>query len=239
MWNIIYYVLGASCAGVIGFGILNYVDPEYASEIKYNLGWTAVRTYHKVNLECKNIKLWCDKNVIDNKTSKSDFEDSDEEIEEMDDNDTEFIGYKLSDNTTYTNFKLEDNSYINDSEFDLMFLKKIKDEKDQYKRILKKSEIKDCDDFEKVVKPFLQVEYCVGEDNISIHKNLDCFYINGNRILDYDFLVWYMKEFYDIDVDENYTLKIIDTDINMFNLKRGDYIKIEKKYKTSYQMTSV
>ena len=34
MWNIIYYVLGASCAGVIGFGILNYVDPEYASEIK-------------------------------------------------------------------------------------------------------------------------------------------------------------------------------------------------------------
>tara|TARA_X000000368_G_scaffold348189_1_gene287896 strand:+ start:1397 stop:2119 length:723 start_codon:yes stop_codon:yes gene_type:complete len=239
MWNIVYYVFGASCVGVIGFGILNYIDKDLADEIKYSVGWSAVKTYHKVNLECKNIKIWCNKNIADNKTSKSDCEDSDEELIETDDiNKTEFLGYNLKDKTIYSSNEIENNSYIDETEFDLMFLKKNINEKNQYKRILNKSDIIECDNFEKVAKPFLQVEYCVDEDTVSIHKNLENFYINGNNILDYNFLTWYMKEFYDMDVNEKYILRIIDSEINMFNLKKGDYIKIKNTPERGYQITS-
>ena len=85
-----------------------------------------------------------------------------------------------------------------------MFLKKNQDEKEYYKRIVEKSEINESKDFEKVTKPFLQIEYCIEDNSVSIHKNLDCFYIKGNNILDYNFLMWYMNEFYDIKIQENY-----------------------------------
>ena len=238
MWDIIYYVFGASCMGVVGIGILNYVDPELASEIKYNIGWSAVKTYHKVNLKCKNIKMWYNKNVIENKPSKSDCEDSDEEFTDSETNKLKFLGYNLNDETSYQTNELENNNYIDDTDFDLMFLKKNQDEKEYYKRIVEKSEINESEDFEKVTKPFLQIEYCIEDNSLSIHKNLDCFYIKGNNILDYNFLMWYMNEFYDIKIQENYILKIIDSDINMFNLKKGDSVRIESRDNSNYLVTS-
>jgi len=238
MCDIIYYVFGVSCMGVMGISILNYMDPTFMGEVKYNIGWSVVKTYHTVNLEYKNIKRWYNKNIIENKPSKSDCEDSDEEFIESETNKIKFFGYNLNDETSYNTDELENNNYIDDTDFDLMFLKKKLDERVYYKRILTKSEINESEDFEKVIKPFLQIEYCVGDNSVSIHKNLECFYIKGNNILDYNFLRWFMNEFYYIKIQENYILKIIDSDINMFNLKMGESVKIKSTNDSNYLVTS-
>jgi len=47
-----------------------------------------------------------------------------------------------------------------------------------------------------------------------------------------------MNEFYYIKIQENYILKIIDSDINMFNLKMGESVKIKSTNDSNYLVTS-
>ena len=86
-------------------------------------------------------------------------------------------------------------------------------------------------------KPFIQIEY-IGEGGeiYDIHKYLTSFYVNGNAILDRVFLEWYLSYFYDKSCSEKYTLRIIDKDINMFDIQPDQTVILRNDM---YEVTKV
>jgi len=226
-------MFGASSISSIGYGLLFYFDRSRAEQLTTEITWNTVRLYHKINLEYSKLKrLYCSNTV--NKVSKSDDENDDDDTnldEEEDNYNLEFLGYNIKNNhiTTYSTFKIENNKYINDNEFDLMFLKQCENDEVLYKRINDKTEINKNIEIHKINKPFIQVELNLNnEDSISIHRKLIPFYTNNNDILDKTFLYWYVKTFYDITIDDNYKLNIIDSDINMFNIEKHNFLRLKE-----------
>ena len=88
----------------------------------------------------------------------------------------------------------------------------------------------------KIEKPFIQIELCQNEGKTSIHKKLEGFYLEDNTLLDESFLNWYVKTFYGLLLDDNYKLSIIDSDINMFKIEKGQYIELNEK--KQYQLVN-
>jgi len=214
-----------SMVSTVGYGILYMYDRDMAEEIGKRLSWNSVKAYHKLNLEMDNLKRWYNINNRE-RLSKSDDErdDDDKELEFKVKNTVEFVGYREKDDTTYTTFFLEDNEYLIKTKFDLMFLRK----EDKYKRIFDKGAI-GSETFEKIEKLFIQVELCQNDEKIAIHKKLEGFYLEDNTIMDNTFLNWYVKIFYDLILNEKYSISIIDTDINMFKMTKEQQVKIKNK----------
>jgi hypothetical protein len=242
MWSTLYYIFGASAVSTISFSLLYYLNRPKAQQITQELSWNTVKLYHKINLECSKIKKkYCPDNI---KKSKSDDEIEDSYLDDDDfevQGDYEFIGYNLGNIhiTKYSSFNIVNNHYINDTEFDLMFLKK--NDTKMYKRIKNKKKISSKINICKVEKPFIQVELSIDniDEKVTIHKNLECFYVNDNDILDKTFLTWYVKTFYDITVNDNYKLNIIDSDVNMFNINEEEYLQIKIRDKSNYKIMKV
>ena len=186
-------------------------------------------------------KLYCPDNIEE---SKSDDEKEDSYLDNDDfeiEGDYEFIGYNLGNMhiTKYSSYNIENNNYINETDFDLMFVKK--NDTKLYKRIKNKDDISGDIDISKIEKPFIQVELSLEniDENITIHKNLESFYVDDNDILDETFLKWYAKTFYDVTVSENYKLNIIDADINMFNINKEQYLQIKNGDKSNYKIMDI
>ena len=113
-----------------------------------------------------------------------------------------------------------------------MFLIKKVEDKELYKRLIDKNEITENFEMKITKKPFIQVELCQNENKSSIHKHLEHFYIENNKLLDKPFVSWYVKTFYGLLLDDEYSLSIIDSDVNMFKLNSEQYVVLteNKKY---------
>ena len=231
MWDLLYYLAGVGMVGTVGYGLLYIFDRDTANDVAQQVSWNAVKAYHKANLEINNIKRWYDINTRE-RVSRSDDEEDEIELEEVIENNNniiEFIGYNKNDDTTYTSYNLEENSYIDDTQFDLMFLKKKEKEIELYKRITNKEDIDQNVKMNKIDKPFIQVELCQNEEKMSIHKKLEGFYLEDNTLLDESFLEWYVKTFYAIILDDDYKLSVIDSDVNMFKIEKGQRVDLNDK----------
>jgi hypothetical protein len=78
-------------------------------------------------------------------------------------------------------------------------------------------------------KLFLQVTYNDNNNNeVEIHNKIKFFAVEGNEILSKKFLLWFMKQYYNIDIQDDYRIGIIDNDVNMFDIKNFMSIKIKK-----------
>ena len=224
MWNIIYYLAGVSFVGTMSYCVLYFCDSDSADYIAQKASWNAVKAYHKTNLEINNLNRWLFQKPLTNNVHEENVE-----LEEITSNKVEFIGYKESDDTIYTSSNLENNMYIQDTDFDLMFLKKKENDVELYKRINEKTEVDKNIKMEKIDKKFIQIELCQNDSKTSIHKNLEGFYLIDNTLLDYVFLKWYVNKFYGLLLSDTYKLSIIDSDINMFTLDKNQSITINKK----------
>ena len=228
MWDLLYYLAGVGMVGTVGFGLLYVFDRDTANDVAQQVSWNAVKAYHKANLEINNIKRWYEINTRE-RVSRSDDEEEEELNEVIQNNTIEFIGYNKNDDTTYTSYNLEENSYIEDTNFDLMFLKKKEKELELYKRITDKKDIDQNIKMNKIDKPFIQVELCQNDEKTSIHKKLEGFYLEDNTLLDEAFLEWYVKTFYAIILDDKYKLSVIDSDVNMFKIEKGQHVDLNDK----------
>jgi len=227
MWDIVYYLAGVSFVGTMSYCFLYICDKDSAEYIAQKASWNAVKAYHKTKLEINNFKRWYNVNTRERGYKSDDKENI--ELEERINNNVEFIGYKESDDTTYTSYILENNQYIQDTDFDLMFLKKKESNTDLYKRIKEKSEVDKNIKMENIDKQFIQIELCQNDTKTSIHKTLEGFYLIDNTLLDYMFLKWYVNKFYGILLADSYKLSIIDSDINMFKLEKNQSIILNRK----------
>jgi len=116
----------------------------------------------------------------------------------------------------------------NDINADLLMLKKSSGE--QYKIFHTHADLIASDTWTSVEKPFVQVELEQDGKIIDIHKNLDQFYIAGSRILSKTFLEWYLKVWYDMELNDVYTLKIFDKDVNLFSIGPESHILLDESY---------
>ena len=79
-------------------------------------------------------------------------------------------------------------------------------------------------------KPFLQVEISFGENKKEIQHFLKNFYVLGNKF-NGTFFRWFMKYFYDTELENTWELNIIDHSVNMVKLTQDDIILLnDNKY---------
>lgn len=228
MYQVIVFCGYLTFGSMLGMSILFCCDKEKFFNISERLSWESVKCYHKVNnkikrvledlkpMEIKNHKITKGGN-ISKKKSKNIYK---------------FIGYH-NNNTFMCNInKLKANQYfIDNTDFDIMFIKQCHNEEILWKRILNKSELEKMEEltkFEKIDKPFLQIEYYQEKDEslqvkTEIHTNMKNFYIKNNKILDKTFVEWYIREYFSCIHCENYELQIIDTNINIFKMTNNDF----------------
>ena len=231
----LYYLAGVSVVGTIGFGLFYLYDERTATAIMEDFSWTAVRAYHRVNMETNNLRRYLENELSEGKNS--DIEEDDESIDEEEEKLVTFLGYN-NDGSTYTTDELENNNYIDDESFSMMMLVKKDEEQNLYKRIHEKGEISSELLFEKVDKPFLSVEVEQNNNRIAIHDQLKGFYINGNMLLDKIFLKWYLEEFYGMNLEDDYKIHIIDSNIEMHKIQYDQSVTIQSKEQL-YSITQV
>ena len=131
----LYYLAGVSVVGSIGFGLLYLYDERTATAIIEDFSWSAVRAYHRVNMETNNLRRYLENEFSEGKNS--DVEEEDESAPEEEEKLVSFMGYN-NDGSVYTTYQLENNSYIDDEDFSMMMLVKKDEEHDLYKRIHEK-----------------------------------------------------------------------------------------------------
>lgn len=213
-----YYLLAGAI--MTGVGYLYVYKSEQVMEVSANISWEVTKMITTVS-EYLGIDI-----NEENYNSIRDDEYLEEECDTLlDKNRNTFIKYyNIEKNTSY-NMGMDDIEGKED--MDVIFLKtKIEDEVFYFR--LDKLENLEKVQFNKVEKLFLQVELIDKDNNniIDIHHNLDKFYIKDNKILDTDFLKWYLTYFYKSKLPENYELRIFDKDITMFTLEKNEYIEI-------------
>jgi|TARA_B000000475_G_C16001709_1_gene449189 hypothetical protein len=75
---------------------------------------------------------------------------------------------------------------------------------------------------------FIQIEFVYKGTTYDISlNNLTPFIVNNSYIFNNKFTKWFMKSKFDIDVEGEYTIKIIDEAINMLELNEKQYIVFE------------
>ena len=231
----LYYLAGVSVVGTIGFGLFYLYDERTATTIIEDFSWSAVRAYHRVNMETNNLRRYLETEFSEGKNS--DIEEDEDESEEEEDKLVSFLGYN-DDGSVYTTDELENNNYIDDESFNMMMLVKKEEDSRLFKRIHEKGEISTEVKFEKVTKPFLSVEVEQNNNRIAIHDKLKGFYINGNMLLDKIFLKWYLEEFYGMNLEDNYKIHIIDSNIEMHKIQYDQSVTIQSKEQL-YSITQV
>ena len=228
----LYYLAGVSVVGTIGFGLFYLYDESTATAIIEDFSWSAVRAYHRVNMETNNLRRYLENEFVESKNSDIEEEyESEEEEEKL----VNFLGYN-NDGSVYTSYKLENNNYIDDENFDMMMLVKKDKEQNLYKRIHEKAEIDNEHSFETTIKPFLSVEIEQNNNRVAIHDKLKGFYIKGNMLLDKIFLKWYLEEFYGMNLEDDYKIHIIDSNIEMHKIQYDQSITIQEQL---YSITQV
>lgn len=230
----LYYLAGVSVVGTIGFGLFYLYDERTATAIMEDFSWSAVRAYHRVNMETNNLRRYLENELSEGKNSdiEEEYESEEEEPKLI-----SFVGYN-NDGSIYTTEELDNNRYIEDENFNMMMLVKKADNSKLYKRIHEKGEISSEAVFEKVSKPFLSVEVEQNNGRVAIHDQLKSFYINGNMLLDKVFLKWYLAEFYGMVLEDDYKIHIIDSNIEMHKIQFDQSVTIQSKEQL-YSITQV
>ena len=166
-----------------------------------------------------------DYGLMDNKDE--DVEDMDEEGEEEGeeyDKEEVFIHeHEITDNGVLSKLytDVDDLNYLDDR---IYFMAIEKNNKIFYKRMFKEDEVDTK--IKSVKKPFMQVEYKDDENSIEIQNDISCYYLEGNKILDYNFVRFLMKENYGLDVKEEYKIIILDENVKMLTLEKDEYVLV-------------
>lgn len=81
------------------------------------------------------------------------------------------------------------------------------------------------DDLEELTiaeQPFIQIDLLQNEEEINIKDKLKGFYLKNNKILDREFLIWFVDRFLNKELHEEYSVNIIDSEANMFQINNNE-----------------
>lgn len=227
MFETLYYYFLLPLSVVAGAAGVYYVlEPNGAKRIFVKTSWNMSKAYFTCQIWGNKISNFLDvENEDDN--SDTDFESDDEDPMKQ-----TVVLYDSKDDNNYITDEINDElkTLIKNISPSIMFITtKIKDVI-YYKRtddpFLSDTEYETFTD-----KPFVQVEYIEGGNDddkvLDIHSNLTGFYINGNIILDKEFLEWYLPNYYQRSLGDGYSLRIFDKDVTLFTISGDQGIKLE------------
>jgi len=225
-YDLCYYVLLPLACMAGAAGLYYVVDPKGAQNKAINFSWNATKFYITWS---DNLGLFIDKYMPPDE--ESDNEDFDEDIDKLQ---KHYIFYNNNEHNSYITDEINDEimEHVNDKiQPSIMFVRTKIGDNQYYKRTHKPSETEsEYDTLPE--KLFIQVEFITKDESgkekvIDIHSNLMGFYINGNKILDREFLEWYMEQFYNIGCIDEYELRIFDKDVNMLTVNSKQVVNIE------------
>jgi hypothetical protein len=75
---------------------------------------------------------------------------------------------------------------------------------------------------------FVDITVNINGQKYTLDFGINDFYIEDNILCDQKFLQWYLNTFFNVDLVDNYTCTIMDTDINFITLDKNSHIVIKK-----------
>jgi len=220
MLTFVAYVLTPAIVLGAGFGAYYMYDPEAAHLTAIQWTWNAIYCYVKLTDYFKTpVKKIQKKRPKDTADEKSNIINQHQSL----------IYYVGSEKNTYITDILTEKSLelIQATNPLIMFLRTHYKHMVYFKRT-QNPMASDTEYLTLVERPFIQVEFFETDKKaLDIHSHLGAFYVEGNIILDAAFLKWYLQYYYDRSSFGEYTLKIIDKDVNMFTLNKMGHILIQ------------
>ena len=218
-----YYLFAGGTCLVSAAGFYFLYDKQDAERIFYNVTWNMLGIY-------ANLEDFYDKKVRPRIKNFFEEEEKEEELE-MDNikiGENKIIKKKF---TLHNNLTNEYETVIeipDEKKYDWGFITKKIDGENKCK-ICKNIQERNDEEFVVVEKPFLQVELEQNYKKIEIHENLHYFFLKNNKLFDKNFLKWYMKYWFKIELEDTYKLHIIDNSINIFTIDQSQYIILGEK----------
>ena len=204
------------CILLLGVSIFWFysLKKEKREELVQKVSWNVLNKYYTYKIKMTNMML--DYGILKRIEEDSDFED-DEINEEKNKKNVYLHEHEIKENGIISTLYEYDDD-IEYLENNLYFIGIEKNNKIRYKRIFSLDE--KVDDVNVVPKPFMQIEYKDSENKIEIQNDMLSYYVEGNKILDYDFVRFIMKENYGIDVLDDYEIIILDENVKMLTIKK-------------------
>lgn len=210
------------CILLLGVSIFWFysLKKEKREELVQKVSWNVLNKYYTYKIKMTNMML--DYGILKRIEEDSDFED-DEINEEKNKKGVYLHEHEVKENGIISTLYEYDDD-IEYLENNLYFIGIEKNNKIRYKRIFSVDE--KVDDVNVVSKPFMQIEYKDSENKIEIQNDILSYYVEGNKILDYDFVRFIMKENYGIDVLDDYEIIILDENVKMLTIKKNEYVLV-------------
>jgi hypothetical protein len=236
LYDLLYTIAAPLVIASVSISSCYLLFPQQFKSTLIGLSWNASSFY----IECSEML----KSKNDTQESDSGSEGSESEPDEDDVMDS-FLFYNKNLKQTFLTkgvIKSKCETIRNNEDVKVMFLNRVNGSKEQYQRVenLDKLEDLESSEFKTLEKQFIQVEYITkkeeSEEIVDIHSNLNNFYVDGNIILDKEFLEWYLDYFYNLPLTEEYKLRIFDKDVNMFNILPKNGILFSNNTYTTVEM---
>jgi len=198
----ICYYLGLTTSVCFGISMCTYYfNRRLFNRLALTLGWKSATIYHRVST------------IMETYTKKpiQKLEDTKKKTEGDKSEEKNIISYnsKTQETTKSISMPLQQ---------DLVFIKKKIDDTIYCKRI-KESKNLHSFPFNIIKKPFIQVEIAYDDKKMEIQEHLEHFYLENNILLDSLFIQWYMKFWFNEDISDEYTLHIIDSNVQFIQLE--------------------
>ena len=223
-WSLCYYFLSSTVVASACFGTYYYFDKEGASRLAFNVSWRSVHAYVEAQSYIERLSdAFTGRDKADIVETFSDNE------EEENPSLTKFILFNLHNETVIAMDEVSEKMepvLENSSDTYIQFLHHANNKFLRITDVLTAETDKDAYDFIKSEKPFIQVELEQNGETMEIHKFLKPHYYEGNKILDNDFMKWYMRYNNLGKLSDNYRLKIIDSNVEMFTMDHKQYIML-------------
>jgi len=225
-YDLCYYVLLPLACMTGAAGLYYIVDPQGAKNKAINFSWNATKFYITWS---DHLGLFVDKYMpTDEESDNEDFDEDDNKLQKH------YIFYNNNEHNSYITDEINDEimEHVKDKiQPSIMFIRTKIGDYQYYKRTQKPSQ-KETEYDTLPEKLFIQVEFVTKDEAgkekvLDIHSNLMGFYINGNQILDREFLEWYMEQFYNVGDIDDYELRIFDKDVNMLTVNSKQIVNIE------------
>lgn len=224
IYEISYYLFNTVCLGGLFLGVSYVINPERTQNFIYDASWEITKQSLILRDKIKEIYVETNNNVVNEELEKKEHEWN-----------TLIINEKTNRilNDKYTFDKLLICQAMKQTENEkIIYISKMIDNKEYWKEIdvkyfldiPKTKQLEYLNDIVTIEKPFIQILLHNNDKSIDINEHLEKYYVNGNQILDITFLKWYLYYYYNIELDNNYKLDIIDSNIKMHQLKKYDSV---------------
>ena len=228
IFTVLYYLASTALISSSVFGIYYFVDPMAAGNLVTQASWYSMRTYVQIN------------EYFNEAEKDSDDENNADTVSDADEGDLgdKYIHYTMepeeSLHTCYIDeYTRKDIKKRHTTDLEMVLTKINNNE--YYKIIDENTQVKNLS-FLPIEKQFIQVELEQNNNKKCIHTYLDKFYLTDNKLFTKAWLKWYLSKFFNETLEDDYSIHLIDKDVNLFKITNKEYILLTSQNYETHQI---